>query len=73
MTRCASAPTSWLRCSGLHPAIGAELLPALLAGQLPPQAALVTTLLNDLDAALGDKPFGSSETRRVWRSPRLRP
>ena len=25
----------------VHPAIGAELLPALLAGQLPPQAALV--------------------------------
>lgn len=33
------------------PAIGAELLPALLGGQLPPQAALVGALLNDLDAA----------------------
>ena len=40
----------------VHPAIGAELLPALLAGQLPPQAALVTTLLNDLDAALDQAP-----------------
>jgi LuxR family maltose regulon positive regulatory protein len=35
----------------VHPAIGAELLPALLAGQLPPQAALVGALLNNLDAA----------------------
>ena len=42
----------------VHPAIGAELLPALLAGQLPPPAALVTTLLNDLDAALALNPSG---------------
>jgi ATP/maltotriose-dependent transcriptional regulator MalT len=42
----------------VRPAIGAELLPALLAGQLPPQAALVTTLLNDLDAALAINPSG---------------
>ena len=42
----------------VHPAIGAELLPALLAGQLPPPAALVTTLLNDLDAALAINPSG---------------
>ncbi len=42
----------------VHPAIGAELLPALLAGQLPPQAALAATLLNDLDAALAINPSG---------------
>ena len=42
----------------VHPAIGAELLPALLAGQLPPQAALVATLLNDLDAARTLNPSG---------------
>ena len=42
----------------VHPTIGAELLPALLAGQLPPPAALVTTLLNDLDAALAINPSG---------------
>ena len=34
-----------------HPAIGVELLPALRAGQLPPQAVLAATLLNDLEAA----------------------
>ena len=34
------------------PAIGAELTPALRAGQLPPPAVLTTTLLNDLVAAM---------------------
>ena len=42
----------------VHPAVGAELLPALLAGQLPPPAALVTALLNDLDAARSTNPAG---------------
>jgi LuxR family maltose regulon positive regulatory protein len=42
----------------VHPAIGADLLPALVAGQLPPQAALVATLLNDLDAARTLNPSG---------------
>ena len=32
----------------VNPAIGAELSPTLQAGQLPPQAVLVTTLVNDL-------------------------
>ncbi len=42
----------------VHAAIGAELLPALLAGQLPPQGALVATLLNDLDVAFAADPSG---------------
>ena len=42
----------------VHPAIGAELLPALLAGQLPPLAMLAATLLNDLEAALAPNPSG---------------
>ncbi len=42
----------------VYPTIGTELLPALLAGQLPPQAVLVTTLLNDLEAALAPNPSG---------------
>lgn len=42
----------------VHPAIGAELLPALLAGQLPPQAVLAATLLNDLEAARTPNPSG---------------
>lgn len=32
------------------PAVGAELLPALRGGQLPPQPVLVSTLVNDLTA-----------------------
>ena len=32
------------------PTVGAELLPALRSGQLPPQAVLVSTLVNDLAA-----------------------
>ncbi|WP_245863267.1 LuxR C-terminal-related transcriptional regulator [Candidatus Viridilinea mediisalina] len=35
----------------LHPSIGTNLLPVLRAGQLPPEHVLLTTLLNDLDAA----------------------
>jgi LuxR family maltose regulon positive regulatory protein len=42
----------------VHPAIGAELLPALLAGQLPPQGVLAATLLNDLEAAHTSNPSG---------------
>ncbi|WP_172451049.1 LuxR C-terminal-related transcriptional regulator [Candidatus Chloroploca asiatica] len=39
----------------VHPDIGAELLPVLRAGHLPSQATLVTTLLNDLEAAYVDR------------------
>jgi LuxR family maltose regulon positive regulatory protein len=35
----------------VQPAIGVELLPMLRAGQLPPQAVVAATLLNDLEAA----------------------
>ena len=42
----------------VNAAIGAELSPALHTGQLPPQAVLVTTLLNDLDFAFAANPSG---------------